>query len=109
MKLAKTVALLAWLAMTAAIGYAFAAGDFAVEGAWLTSHPWGIVSLVDLYAGFTLFALWIIYREPQPLRAFGWVVLLMVLGNWTAALYVWLALNASGGDWRRFWLGRHAA
>ena len=25
--------------------------------------PWGVVSLVDLYAGFTLFGLWIAYKE----------------------------------------------
>jgi hypothetical protein len=34
------------------------------------------------------------------------VVLMMGLGFWTASLYTLLALQASGGDWRRFWLGR---
>jgi hypothetical protein len=38
-----------------------------------------------------------------------WVVLMMVLGFWTASLYTFLALQASGGDWRRFWLGQRWA
>ena len=27
--------------------------------------PWGIVSLVDLYSGFILIAIWMIYREKK--------------------------------------------
>ena len=27
--------------------------------------PWGIVSLVDLYSGFILIAIWMIYREKN--------------------------------------------
>lgn len=109
MNIAKWIALLGLLAMTLVIGYAFAVGDFAAEGAWLTSHPWGVVSLVDLYVGFVLFSLWIVYRENSPARAAVWVALMMVLGNWTAALYVLLALRASGGEWRKFWLGQRTA
>ena len=28
--------------------------------------PWSIVSLVDLYSGFILICVWIIYKEPLP-------------------------------------------
>lgn len=105
----KVVAILGFLAMTGVIAYAFVAGDFGAEGAWLLAHPWGQVSLVDLYVGFVLFSLWIIYRERSFWRALIWVVLMMGLGNWTAALYVLVALYGSGGDWQRFWLGRRAA
>lgn len=108
MSIAKTISLLGLAAMTIAILYAFAFGNFAVEGAWLTAHPWGIVSLVDLYVGFTLFALWLVYREKTLAARIIWVALMMVLGNWTAALYVLLALNASRGDWKKFWLGARA-
>ncbi len=106
MNSAKIISILGLIAMTAIIGYAFATGNFAGEGAWLFAHPWGQVSLVDLYVGFTLFSMWIVYRENSPARSVVWVVLMLVLGNWTAALYILLALNASGGDWKRFWNGR---
>jgi len=105
MNIAKIIALIGLIAMTGAILYAFVAGDFATEGAWITSHPWGIVSLVDLYVGFIIFSMWIVYREKSPVAAVVWVVLMMILGNWTAALYVLLALVKSQGDWKRFWMG----
>jgi hypothetical protein len=95
-------------AMGAVLIYAFTQGDFATEGALLLSMPWGIVSLVDLYVGFILFSGWIIYREESLIRAIGWVFFVMVLGFFTASLYAFLALRASSGNWRRFWMGKHA-
>lgn len=106
MKIAKGIALLGLLAMTAVLIYGFTVGDFAAEGKQLLSMPWGIVSLVDLYVGFVLFSGWIIYREKSAVPSVIWVVLMMVLGFWTASLYALIALQTSGGDWRRFWLGR---
>jgi len=71
--------------------------------------PWGIVSLVDLCAGFSLFSGWIVFCEKAWLPALIWVVLMMVLGFWAGALYTFSALQASGGDWKRFWYGRRSA
>jgi hypothetical protein len=107
MRIAIAIALLGLLAMTGVLIYGFVAGDFAGEGSQLLSMPWGIVSLVDLYVGFVLFSGWIVYREESAARSAVWVVLMMVLGFWTACLYTLLALHASDGDWQRFWLGRH--
>jgi hypothetical protein len=106
MRIAKLIALLGLLAMSGVLIYGFTVGDFAGEGSELLSMPWGIVSLVDLYVGFVLFSGWIVYRERSAARSVVWVVLMMVLGFWTASLYTLLALQASDGDWRRFWLGR---
>jgi hypothetical protein len=106
MKIAKLVALLCLLAMTVVLIYGFTAGNFAEEGKQLLSMPWGIVSLVDLYAGFVLFSGWIIYREKSALRSVVWVILMMVLGFWTASLYTLIALQTSDGDWNRFWMGQ---
>ena len=105
MKIAKAIALLGLLAMTAVLIYGFTIGDFAAEGKQLLSMPWGIVSLVDLYVGFALFSGWIVYREKSAVRSIVWVILMMVLGFWTASLYTLIALQTSGGDWRRFWMG----
>ncbi len=108
MKIAKVISLLGLIAMSVAIGYAFAVGDFGTEGSQLLTMPWGIVSLVDLYVGFSLFALWIFYREPNKLVAIIWVALLLVLGFFIGSLYVLLALFKSKGDWTRFWHGHSA-
>ena len=108
MKIAKVITLLGWLAMTAVLIYGFTVGDFVEEGKQLLSMPWGIVSLVDLYVGFFLFSGWIVYREESAVRSVVWVVLVMVLGFWTASLYALIALQTSGGDWQRFWMGHRA-
>jgi len=95
-------------AMAAVLIYGFTVGDFAAEGSQLLSMPWGIVSLVDLYVGFTLFSGWIIFREASLVKTAAWIVAVMVLGFFAASLYALLALRSSSGDWRRFWLGKHA-
>jgi hypothetical protein len=109
MKFAKFLALVGVIAMTAVLIYGFTIGNFSEDGARIISNPWGIVSLVDLYVGFTLFSIWIVYREKSPIAAVIWVFLMMTLGFFTGALYTLLALYQSGGDWNKFWMGKHAA
>ena len=106
MRLGMTIAVLGLVVMTAVLIYGFTVGDFAAEGAVLTRMPWGIVSLVDLYTGFVLFSGWIFFREKSLLRAVLWTGAVMVLGHFATSLYALLALRASKGDWRRFWMGQ---
>ena len=108
MKLAKLIAFLGVIAMTAVLIYGFTIGDFFGEGSQLTSMPWGIVSLVDLYTGFTLFSAWIIYREKSLPVALLWTVAMMVTGFFAGSLYALINLYTSHGDWKKFWLGKHA-
>lgn len=108
MRLAKIIALLGLLAMTVVLIYGFTSGDFFEEGRQLLSMPWGIVSLVDLYVGFTLFSAWIVYREKSVLRSLVWVILMMVLGFFTASLYVLITLQQCDGDWDKFWKGKRS-
>jgi hypothetical protein len=106
MRYAKILSFLGILAMTAVLIYGFTVGNFRTDGAALLQNPWGIVSMVDLYTGFALFSGWIIYREKSFLRSLFWVILMMVLGFFTASLYTFIALNASEGDWKKFWMGQ---
>ena len=105
MNIAKIISIIGLLAMTAVLIYGFTVGSFATEGAWIVSHPWGIVSLVDLYTGFALYSVWIAYREKSVIATIIWIVLMMVLGFWAGALYMFLAINSSNGDWKKFWMG----
>jgi uncharacterized protein YneF (UPF0154 family) len=108
MKIAKIISILGILAMTAVLIYGFTIGDFAGEGSQLAAMPWGIVSLVDLYTGFTLFSMWIIYREKSLPVAILWTVAMLTLGFFAGSLYTFIALQTSGEDWRKFWLGKNA-
>lgn len=108
MKIAKALAWLGLLAMSAVLIYGFTIGNFAQDGAALLANPWGIVSLVDLYVGFSLFSAWIILRERSIPLAILWVLLMMILGFFTGALYTLIALYQSKGSWERFFLGWRA-
>jgi hypothetical protein len=108
MKYAKILSLLGVLAMTIALVYGFTVGNFRVDGAALLQNPWGVVSMVDLYTGFALFSGWIVFREKSLVRSVVWVVLMMVLGFFTASVYTFIALNNSDGDWKKFWMGQRA-
>jgi hypothetical protein len=108
MKIAKIISLLGIFAMTAVLIYGFTIGDFAGEGSQLAAMPWGIVSLVDLYTGFALFSMWIIYREKSLPVAILWTVAMLTLGFFAGSLYTFIALQTSGEDWRKFWLGKNA-
>jgi hypothetical protein len=108
MKIAKIISVLGMLAMTTVLIYGFTVGDFFDEGSQLFAMPWGIVSLVDLYTGFTLFSGWIIYREKSLPVAILWTIAMMTLGFFAGSLYAFITLQNSGGDWRKFWLGKHA-
>lgn len=108
MKLAKVISMLGILAMTAVLIYGFTIGDFSGEGSQLLSMPWGIVSLVDLYTGFTLISGWIIYREKSLPVAIAWTIAMLTLGFFAGSLYAFIALQTSNNDWRKFWMGKHA-
>jgi hypothetical protein len=109
MKIAKVISILGALAMGGIILYAFSVGDFSAEGAKLMAMPWGIVSLVDLYTGFTLFSCWIAYREKSLWRSVVWIFFMMTLGFFTASVYTFIALQTSGGDWKKVFMGKRAA
>jgi len=105
MKIAKIISLLGLFAMTAVLLNGFIVGNFGEEGSILLGMPWGVVSMVDLYVGFILFSCWIVYRENNTWRSIVWVILMMVLGFWAGSLYLFLALQKSGGDWHKVWCG----
>ena len=109
LKLAKGVAWLGLLSMTAVLCYGFISGDFFKDGSELLANPWGVVSMVDLYTGFILFSMWIVFRESSRLWALVWLILMMVLGFFAGSLYILLALYRSKGSWLDFFLGEQNA
>ncbi len=108
MKAAKIIALLGLIAMSVVLVFGFTQGNFSTDGAKILQNPWGIVSLVDLYVGFTLFSMWIVFREKNVLLSIVWVILMMTLGFWAGALYTLIALLTSQNKWQIFWLGKRA-
>jgi len=80
------------VAFTALIVYAAANADFWTSVTAIPRNPWGLVTLVDLYLGFALFAVVIAGFDGRSLATYAWIAGLVILGNGVAA--VWLALRA---------------
>lgn len=110
MRAAALVAGLLFVALAAAVAAGIASGEPLGDalGA-MTDDPWGRATLVDLYVGFGLFALWVVHRERNALRAAPWIIATCLLGNLVPCAYVVGAALRSGGDGERFWHGPRAA
>lgn len=91
MKAMMLIGILCTQAMVAALVYGFGFGNGWAEVSVLMDYPWFVVSLVDVYVGFILFAVWIALRE-KPLVAVLWIIPLMTLGNVFAGIYFIRAL-----------------
>jgi len=105
MKIGKIIAWVCLLAMTAGLMNGFINGDFFKDGGELLSNPWGVMSLIDLYVGFTLFSMWIAFREKSKISSIVWIILMMILGFFTASLYILILFYKSKGDWTEFFFG----
>ncbi len=105
MKIGKIISWLCLGAMTAGLLNGFINGDFFVDGGELLSNPWGVMSLIDLYVGFTIFSMWIFFRERSRTGAVIWTILMMILGFFTASLYLLILFYKSKGDWVEFFFG----
>lgn len=74
MKLAKIIAWIGLLSMTTVLLNGFINGNFFSDGKTLLNNPWGLVSFIDLYVGFFLMAIWIVFREEKRLNQQGALV-----------------------------------
>ncbi len=108
MKIVKWVGVLGTLAMSIVLLNGFINGSFFDDGSALMENPWGIVSLVDLYVGFVIFSLWIIYRESSLFVQIVLVGLMMIFGFLTASVYLFYVFHQSNGDLLTAMHGKHA-
>lgn len=92
------------LVIWAAVSMTDLHGTFLDQFGVVTTLPWGIVTLVDLYIGFVFFAAIIFLTERSWLIAALWAAPVFVLGNIWAAIWLvirlpHLAKQLSKPDW----------
>jgi hypothetical protein len=75
------------LVLTAAIVWAFGNAEFWPSVALVTANPWGVVTVIDLYAGFIMTGIAVAAIERWRPRAWGMLALALVLGNVVYALW----------------------
>lgn len=79
-------------------------GGFLDQLAVLTTLPWGVATISDLYFGFALFAVIVFLTERSWLIALLWVLPIFIIGNIWSALWLvirlpHLAKQLSKPDW----------
>lgn len=79
-------------------------GGLMEQFAVITTLPWGLASLADLYVGFVLFGVLVFLTERSWIVAALWALPVLVLGNiWAAVWFVirlpHLAKQLSKPDW----------
>ena len=74
--------------LTVLIVYAMLTGNFWQAGNWLSTDPWGIVTLADLYLGLAIsVAIMVLFERKMSVLL--WIAPLPFLGNiWTALWFV---------------------
>jgi len=86
------VFLAAALVLAAAIIWAGATASFSASFAKIANDPWGVVTLIDLYAAFLVSGFLIWRFEPSRPLALGLIVLTLGLGSLVPLL--WLAFRS---------------
>lgn len=56
------------------------------------ANPWAMATLADAYSGFTLFWIWVAFRERSWPARIIWLVLIYATGNIATAAYLFIAL-----------------
>jgi hypothetical protein len=94
--------------MAIALAWGLFKGNFSAEGSALLRMPWGVVSLVEIYVGMTLFGCWVFWREASPVRSGVWMLAVALIGNIVSCVYVLMALRSARGNPTLFWMGARA-
>ncbi len=87
----RIICALGFLLMTGAILWAFGQAPFWPSVSAIMANPWGVVTVIDLYLGFLVFAIVIHRFEPNRMLALALIVALPILGN--VVSLGWLAIR----------------
>jgi hypothetical protein len=90
MPIIRTVLIVIALLLVGLIFYAAFNADFLASFGQVLEDPWGVVAIVDLYAGFVAIAVLVWLLEPVRWVRLAVIVPLFFLGNpWVIAWLVW--------------------
>lgn len=87
LRLATGIVGVAWLVLLSGIVYASSRASLMDGMADLLNDPWGIVTLIDIYVGGVVIAVWISLREQNKIAAALWIVAFLGLGHFISATY----------------------
>lgn len=91
--------------MVIALANVYINGNLSIEGSALLKNNWGLMSVVDLFAGIIIFSSWIVFREKNIFLIVLLLTAMVFLGFLTASIYILYNIYKSDGDWTKFFLG----
>ena len=95
-------AVIAW-----ALSTSTAAGSNTEQLNWLLANAWGSLPRRPL-VGFSVYSIWIWFREANALVAAAWTAIMMTTGWLVGCLYSLNCLRRFNGDWEWFFMGARA-
>jgi hypothetical protein len=109
MNVLRAIAGVTGLALLAVVAWAAFAmqdlhGAFLDQMAVLTTLPWGVATLADLYVGFFFFAVIVFLTERSWVAALAWALPIFIIGHVWSALWLvvrlpHLAKKLAKSDW----------
>ncbi|MGB0713919.1 MAG: DUF1475 family protein [Gammaproteobacteria bacterium] len=93
------------IVMGLALTYGFVEGDLDRFLAF-AAVPWGTVTLIDLYAAFSVIGAWAVARAGGAISGWLWLLGFFCGGSFVIGLYLFLAGRADRRGEREFWSGR---
>ncbi|MEX1308495.1 MAG: DUF1475 family protein [Eubacteriales bacterium] len=103
---AKILSLAGFLVMLGLIIFGIVARDFSAEGSLMLSVFWGKFTMLDIYAAFLVFYIWVVLRERSVIKSIIWFFLIMLGGSMSICLYLFIALVTCGDDYKVLMLGK---
>lgn len=79
--------------LLASIFWAGFSAPFWESARQIADNPWGLVTLIDLYLGFALMALFMAFVEETLQKRLFWIIPLFFLGNIWSALWLFLRID----------------
>ena len=58
----------------------------------LAQIPWLTATLKDFYVNTIVISVWVIYKENNPGKSFGWIIAFVLLGSIATTLYLIIKL-----------------
>ncbi|MDB4676664.1 DUF1475 domain-containing protein [bacterium] len=77
------IACMLWITTLASLDRSVLEGG---RGLW--PDPWFIATLADAYFAFLTFFLWVAYKEVRWLSRVGWLIAILLLGNFAMSAYL---------------------
>lgn len=89
----QTVSVVFFISMLLVTTWASLHENVFAGGAKILAEPWGVATLFDTYFSFLFFYFWVFYKESTLGARAGWLLGILLLGNFAMATYLLIQIR----------------